>query len=129
MRKPKRKAPPRRPSREQCEALETAPRKAGAVGHEHALRKGDVLALPAVSLGTSQPSRERCLRAIVQVAPEYDVPIVSCNDGCYVAIEAEDFDLCIADLSSRRGELSKRIDALLRMKYEPPPAAADGRLF
>lgn len=99
----------------------------GAVGREKALPRRDVLLRFRSQLGQTMPSADRCLRIVMSAAPDYGIPLVSSNEGYFVATEQADFDVCLADLSSRRGEISKRIEALERLRDND--LVADGRLF
>jgi hypothetical protein len=121
------KHPPKRATVEQCEALRAALIHVGAVGRYKAIPRRDVLARCRLQLADRAPSADRVLREILATAPEYGIPLVSCNDGYYVATCAEDIEACIRDLRSRAGEMWRRIQALEAL--QPAVATPDGRLF
>jgi hypothetical protein len=119
------KAPPKRATAAECRRLREFLEAAGAVGADHALRKPEVLA--GFWPMDRRPTRERALRAIVSAAPSHGEPVVSCNDGYYVAVTNEDVARCVADLLSRMEELRERVAALERLDVEG--TRRDGLLF
>lgn len=59
---------------------------------------------------------DRRLRSVVSKAPGMGVPLLSCNEGYFVATSPHDYDICVADLLSRIDELRIRARAIARLK-------------
>lgn len=58
------------------------------------------------------------IRRLVSEAPMYDLPVCSSSDGVFIATEEEDFNLCIAHLSSRIRAIKSRRDALESLRAD-----------
>lgn len=112
---------PQIPALELCQAVYGRFEGAGIIGAARAVKKPAALGLCGTLISPGQPSRERKFRAVIAEAPRYGIPLVSCNDGYYIAITRSDFDRQIADLNARARQLHERIAAIEELREDAEP--------